>query len=82
MPNSRLTVVYPVTMMLSDLRMVASEEKISEIENSIENNIPLTDEQNDYILDRSFELADYFLTSGGIVPVITDATEDLSHLID
>ena len=82
MKSSRLTVVYPVNIMLSDLRIVGSDEKITQIENNIENNIPLTDEQNDYILDRSFELADYFLTSGGISPVITDATEDLSHLID
>jgi len=77
-----LTVVYPVNIMLSDLRIVGSDEKITEIENSLANEIALTDEQNEYILDRSFELADYYLTTNGIVPVVTGATEDLSHLID
>lgn len=77
-----MTVVYPVNIMLSDLRIVGSDEKITEIENSLANEIALTDEQNEYILDRSFELADYYLTTNGIVPVVTGATEDLNHLID
>lgn len=82
MNHSRLTVVYPVNIMLSDLRIVGSDEKITEIENSLANEIALTDEQNEYIRDRSFELADYYLTTNGIVPFVTDATEDLNHLID